>query len=78
MIFVIMNGIAKIECRFMGLTQRLQADSYGIATWGECRNCAVNCTILGPERKYWYRNISILKWQLRTGTGHVLQENPGT
>ena len=78
MIFVIMNGIAKIECRFMGLTQRLQADSYGIATWGECRNCAVNCTILGPERNYWYRNISILKWQLRTGTGHVLQENPGT
>ena len=48
-----------------------------MTTWGDCRNCAVNCIISGPELKYQDQNVSIIKWWLWTGTWHVLQENPG-
>ena len=78
MIFMTMTGTTEIDFSFLGLTQCSQSDSYVIATWGYCRNCAVDCTILVPERKYWDRNVSIIKWRLRTGTGHLLQEKPGT
>ena len=44
---------------------------------GFVENCAVNCTILEPERRYQDHNVIISKW-LRAGMGHVLQEKPGT
>ena len=77
MIFITITRATEIDCYFLGLTQFLQADSYGTATLGNCRNFAVDCTISGTEHKYRYRSVIIIKWRLRTGTGHILRENPG-
>ena len=54
-----------------------QSESYGIATWGDCRICAVDCTVSRSERKYQEQNVSIIKWWLSNFIGHALRENPG-
>ena len=60
---------------FLELTTCSQADSYGIKNWGDCRNCAMNYTISGLEHKYWYQNVSIIKFHLQTCMRHVLRGN---
>ena len=73
-----MTGMTEIDFHFVALMQSSQADSYGIATLGECINCAVNFAISGPEYNYQDQHVSIIKWRLQTGTRHVLRVNPGT
>ena len=77
MIFMTMTRTTEIDCSFMSLTQCFQDDSYGIENREDCRNCAVDCTISVPERKYRDWNRTIIKWWLQTGKGYVLRENPG-